>query len=445
MPPRDFLIITDAVAPLVEGEAPLAAAGVSRALAAAGHRTTVLSLGAPESVARVPGLARRLRTISASIGDQTLDLSLYEGRAVLSNSQLMIIAAQPSGRAQTAALLGSAVKSLASDGLIAPEVTIGWGETAAAALSATSAAVRLFVLPSGRVGAPLSPADAQLLGTTLLADDLASRSLVALGSLSANAILAPSASAARALGVNAGLAARASDEPLVAVRFGSDEPPNDPGTDPALVANYSPANLAGKIECRRAIARRCSLALGPRTLLLAIAPLRRDKGGDVVLAALERLSPHDVVAIIPADGDPEMIERASLLAIENPGRLAVLAGDDDATERQVRAAADALLLADDDDRTGRAAALAQRYGTLPIAVDAGANRDNLIDYDPRSATGSALLYGSLDPFQIESAIRRAIALRSDGDLWSPLVKALLEIAPRWSATAAAIDEICGQI
>ena len=103
MPSRDFLIITDAVAPLVEGETPLAAAGVSRALAAAGHRTTVLSLGAPETVARVPGLARRLRTISASIGDQSLDLSLYEGRAVLSNSQLMIIGAQPSGRAQTAA------------------------------------------------------------------------------------------------------------------------------------------------------------------------------------------------------------------------------------------------------------------------------------------------------------------------------------------------------
>ncbi|HEY2902890.1 MAG TPA: hypothetical protein VGL59_20070 [Polyangia bacterium] len=435
------------MAPLMEGETPLAAAGVSRALAAAGHRTTVLSLGAPETVARVPGLARRLRTISASIGEQSLDLSLYEGRAVLSNSQLMIIGAQPSGRAETAALLGSAVKSLASDGLIAPEVTIGWGETAAAALSATSAAVRLFVLPSGRVGAPLSPADAQLLGTSLLGgdDDVGSRSLVALGSLSANAILAPSASAARALGSNPGLAARASDEPLVAIRFGSDEPPNDPATDPALAAAYSSANLAGKIECRRAVARRCSLALGPRTLLLAVAPLRQRKGGDVVLSALERLSPYDVVAIIPAGGDAELAERANLLAIENPGRISVLSATDEATERQVRAAADALLLADDDDRTGRAAALAQRYGTLPIAVDAGANRDNLVDYDPRSATGSALLYGSLDAFQIESAIRRAAALRADADLWSPLVKALLEQAPRWAAAASAIEELCGQI
>jgi len=445
VPTRDFLIITDAVAPLVEGETPLAAAGVSRALAAAGHRTTVLSLGAPESVARVPGLARRLRTISASIGEQALDLSLYEGRAVLSNSELIIIGAQPSGRAQTAALLGSAVKSLASDGLISPEVTIAWGETAAAALSATSASVRLFVLPSGRIGAPLSAADAQLLGTTLLSDDLGTRSLVALGSLSANAILAPSASAARTLGSSAALSARASDEPLVAIRFGSDEPPNDPASDPALPANYASGNLGGKIECRRAAARRCSLALGPRTLLLTVAPLRREKGAEVVLSALERLRGFDVVTIIPAGGDPDMGERASLLAMENPGRIAMLATADEATERQIRAAADAFLLADDDDRTGRAAGLAQRYGTLPIAVDAGANRDNLVDYDPRSATGSALLYGSLETFQIESAIRRAIALRADGDLWAPLVKALLDVAPRWAAAASAIEELCRQI
>jgi starch synthase len=251
-------------------------------------------------------------------------------------------------------------------------------------------------------------------------------------------------SAARALGANAGLASRASDEPLVAVRFGSDEPPNDPANDPALPATFSASQLAGKMECRRAMARRCSLALGPRTLFLTVPPLRQDKGGNVVLAALERLSPYDVVTILPSTNDPEMAERANLLAIQNPGRIAILAADDHASERQVRAAADAVLLADDDDRTGRAAALAQRYGALPIAVDEGANRDYLVDYDPRSGTGSALLYGSLEPFQIESAIRRAIALRADGDLWAPLVKALLDSAPRWAAAASAIDEICAQ-
>ena len=128
---RDVLIIADAVAPLAEGESPLAAIGLSRALAAAGHRTTVLSLGDAASVAKVPGLARRLRTIKASIGEQSLDLTLYEGKASLSAAELLIVGAAPDGRSQTAALLGSAVKSLAEDGLVAPAVTIGWGETAA--------------------------------------------------------------------------------------------------------------------------------------------------------------------------------------------------------------------------------------------------------------------------------------------------------------------------
>jgi starch synthase len=445
VPSRDILIIADAVAPLVAGEPPLAAIGLSRALAAAGHDTTVLSLATAATASGVPGLARRLRTIKASIGDQSFDLTLYEGKAALSSAELLIIAAEPVGRGQTAALLGSAVKSLAGDGLIRPGVTIGWGETAAAALSATSAAVRLFVLPGGRTSAPLGPDEAQALSGVFFGDDQAPRSLIALGSLSANAILAPSPTAARAVESDPGVAARAADEPVVAVRFGCDDPPFEPASDPALPAAYSAQSLAGKAECRRAMARRCSLALGPRTLLLATAPLRRDRGGETILAALEQLDGFDVVVTVPASGDADLVERARVLAIEHPGRIAVVAGEaDDADERRIRAAADAILLADENDRTGRAAGQALLYGTLPIAPDAGASRDYLVDFDPRSSTGTAILFPPGSPFDLGGAIRRAIALRANTDLWSPLVAALMQAAPRWAGAAAAVEEICAQ-
>lgn len=444
MAPRDFLLITDAVAPLGDGPSPVAAGGLSRALAAAGHKTTVLSLGSPEAAARVPGLARRLRTVKTTVGSETLDLSLYEGRAVLSNAQLLVLGAEPKGRAQTAALLASAVKSLSADGLITPEITVGWGETTAAALSATSASVRIFALPTGRLGPPLSTDETQLLGSLTLGDESASRSLVALGTLAANAILAPSPSAARATENDPGLATRASDEPFVAVRFGCDDPPHDPASDPALPANYSGNALSGKAECRKAVARRCSLALGPRTLLLAVGPLHRDEGADAILTGLEHLAPFDVVAVIVPRGDQDLVERARLLAIQHPGRIALLTGDEAGDERLVRAAADAILLGDDHDRAGRSAGLALLYGTLPIAPDIGANHDYLVDYDSVSATGHALLYGGAVPFEIESAVRRAIALRANGDLWTAFVKTLFDAAPRWSATAAAVEEIATQ-
>ncbi|HEY2732229.1 MAG TPA: hypothetical protein VGK52_19950, partial [Polyangia bacterium] len=267
------MLIADAVAPLASGPSAVAAAGLGRALAAAGHKTTILCLGSPEAAAQVPGLARRLRTVATSVGEQAFDLSLYEGKATLSDARLVVLGAPALGRAETAALLASAVRALAQDALIAPDITIGWGETTAAALSATSASVRLFALPTGRLGPALSPEESRVLGPLLLGDDTASRSLVALGSLAANAIFAPSPSAARANENDPALATRPSDEPFVAVRFGCDDPPHDPATDPALPANYSAAALSGKAECRRALARRCSLALGPRTLLLALGPL----------------------------------------------------------------------------------------------------------------------------------------------------------------------------
>ena len=95
MPGRDFLLIADAVAPLGEGVSPLGAAGLSRALAAMGHRTTVLTLASGEVAARVPGLARRLRTVGAAVAGRTHELTLFEGRALLSDAQLLVLAATP--------------------------------------------------------------------------------------------------------------------------------------------------------------------------------------------------------------------------------------------------------------------------------------------------------------------------------------------------------------
>jgi hypothetical protein len=401
----------------------------------------VLTLAAPEVAARVPGLARRLRTVNAQVAGRSYDLTLFEGRASLSDAQLLVLAAAPDARAETAALLAGAVRSLASDGLVSPAITIGWGETAAAALSATSAAVRLFVLPTGRLGPSLAPPEAQLLRPLLLGDEAASHSLVALGCLAANAIVAPSPSAARATESDPGLASRASDEPVVAIRFGCDDPPNDPTGDPALPVAFGPGNLAGKAECRRAVARRCSLALGPRTLLLTIGELHKDAGAETLLAGIERLAPFDVATIIVPRGELDMIERARLLAIRQPGRVAVFPGSDPADERLVRGAADAVLLGDDHDRIGRAAGLALLYGSLPIAPDVGANHDYLVDIDAASQTGHAILYSAATPFEIESAVRRALALRADADSWAPLVKALITGAPRWAAAATAIIDI----
>lgn len=445
MSARTYLLISDAASPLVGGESPLGVVGLGSALVAAGGAATIVSLAAPDEAAAVPGLARRLRTVPVKIAGATRDVALFEGKAPSSQANAIVVGAQGRDRAESALLLAEAVRAMADDGLLPKaDAVIAWGESAALALAVVQAPARLFVEPSGRPGEPLTGAEvATIEPTGILADRSGTgpASLAGIGAAFANAIVAPSRSAAQVLESDVGLNERASDEPVVAVRFGCDDPPHDPAADPALPAPFSAKSLSGKLECRRAVTKRYSLAVGPRTLLLGCGALKHGRGGDELLAALPALSKLDVVLLIPGDGDADLLERAKRVAIQSPGRLAVLEPGE-AQERVMRAAADAVLCLDPDDRTGRASGLAQRYGALPIAPDAGASRDFLVDYDVASATGSAILFSGLDAYDIEAAVRRALALRAVADGFAPLVQRIMETAPRWAQTASSFEEIC---
>ena len=91
-------MIADAVAPLGDGVSAVGASGLSRALAALGNRATVLTLANVEAASRVPGLARRLRTVSATVGTETRELALYEGRAPLSDGVSTSASRAPAAR-----------------------------------------------------------------------------------------------------------------------------------------------------------------------------------------------------------------------------------------------------------------------------------------------------------------------------------------------------------
>jgi hypothetical protein len=435
----EYLVVSDAVVPVAESETASAVGGLARALVASKHRVTLLSLAAPELAERIPGMARRLRTVSASAGGVNYELPLFE--AQIAQAQLYVLGAPLENRGHTAAILASGAASLAQSGLFKPDVLIGWGETSAVSVSSLGAPRRLFVLPAGTSCPPLTAVERQALGPNAELEALAAESLVSLGAADADAVVVPSPSSRARLERDAAMAARASDQPIVAIRLGCDEAPHDPSSDGSLAAPFSVESPGGKALCRRALARKASLALGPRTLLLVTAPLTEGHHGKAMLEALARIARLDVAVAVRAGGDRTLTDRAAVLAIEHPGKLAVVSDAAAGGERALLAGADAILFGDDDDHTGRAAGLALRYGALPIAAEGGANADYLVDHDEASRTGCALLYSPVEPFEIEAAVRRALTLRTspDAEVWQNLVPSLLAAAPTWAGTAAALE------
>ena len=260
----------------------------------------------------------------------------------------------------------------------------------------------------------------------------------------ANAIVAPSPSAARATRIRSrarvARVRRAVRRRALRLRRPA---PRSRHRSGAPRASYSASALSGKAECRRALARRCSLALGPAHAAAhrRPAPPRRGRRGDPrrrrAARAVRRRDRHR------AARRPDLVERARLLAIQHPGRVALLPGAEPGDERfAARGAADAILLGDDHDQAGRAAGLA-----LALRDAADRARHGRQPRLPRRSTtsarrtGHALLYGAATPFEIESAVRRAIAAaRRRRHLDGRSCESLLASAPRWAQTAAAVGD-----
>src|SRR5688572_9652942 len=114
----EYLIVSDSVSPVADGEDALSVAGLARALVESKHRLIVLSLVAPETVSRVPGMARRLRTVSVAAGGAPFEVPLFEGRVPLSQAELYVLGTPVGNRGQVASVLATAAASLAKDGLL---------------------------------------------------------------------------------------------------------------------------------------------------------------------------------------------------------------------------------------------------------------------------------------------------------------------------------------
>src|SRR5688572_11427025 len=103
----EYLFIAERVIPVVQDESAAAAAGLARALAAAKHQVTILSVGAVEHVSRLPGMARRLRTVSVTVGGVAAELPLFEGRSAYGQLPIYVLATNSVDRGAVCAILGT--------------------------------------------------------------------------------------------------------------------------------------------------------------------------------------------------------------------------------------------------------------------------------------------------------------------------------------------------
>jgi starch synthase len=204
-------------------------------------------------------------------------------------------------------------------------------------------------------------------------------------------------------GLDGVLRGRAGD--LRGILNGIDEEEWNPATDPHIAAHYDIDDL-----CKAALQREAGLPVRPDLPMLGVVSrLIRQKGSDVLAAALARVLALDVQIVALGMGDPDLMAQLSQIATRYGDRFRLWTEFSNARAHRIEAGADFFLMPSRFEPCGLNQMYSLRYGTLPIVRATGGLLDTVANYDERTAAGTGFILGDLDPASLFNTIGWAVS------------------------------------
>jgi starch synthase len=201
------------------------------------------------------------------------------------------------------------------------------------------------------------------------------------------------------------------EKPPLGIQGGIDYARYNPAIDPLLAARYDAEDFSQKNTCKTALQRELGLDLDLNCPLFFVpGPIAEGPGAQPLRCCLEKMldQPLSVVIALNSTDDADMVDVATHMASQWPGRSATLNTDTAQAMHRALSAADFVLLASGNSPVETNHLLAQRYGAVPIAIAKGVFLDNLVDCDAKLDTGCAFLFGDETAEGLLGAVARAV-------------------------------------
>jgi starch synthase len=238
-------------------------------------------------------------------------------------------------------------------------------------------------------------------------------------------------------GLHGLLAARSNE--LEGILNGIDLEVWNPASDACLSATYDASSLARKARNTQTLRQRFGLEPRPEQPLLGVVSrLIPQKGIDLVVQATDALLALPAQLIVLGTGDAPIEEALAALAARNPGKVAVVRGFDEALSHLIEAGADIFLMPSRFEPCGLNQMYSQRYGTPPVVRRTGGLADSVVDCTARSLeTGMAtgFVFEAANASALMAAVRRAVAVWRQPDLWQRLQRNAMARDFGWAASA----------
>jgi starch synthase len=215
----------------------------------------------------------------------------------------------------------------------------------------------------------------------------------------------------------------------------------NPATDPHLPAHFDASRLDDKAKVRAALAETCGFPSNGAPLVGMVSRLAEQKGFDLIEEAREELMKLEARFVILGTGSPRYMEFIRALAIEHPDRVYYRPGHDEPFAHLIEGGSDLFFMPSRYEPCGLNQMYSLRYGTVPVVRETGGLADTVEEFDPLTREGNGFLFHRFDADEMVAALRRAVAIYRQPELWRALQRNGMAQDFSWDRSAEEYDQL----
>ena len=211
----------------------------------------------------------------------------------------------------------------------------------------------------------------------------------------------------------------------------------NPETDPHIAANFSAADLSGKLTCKLELLRRFGLPEEPeRPIIAIISRLVTQKGYDLIRQLAGEILQTGSFFIALGAGAKEyedFLQRWHDSARQRVGIYKGYAGEPLA--HQIEAGADLFLMPSLYEPCGLNQMFSLKYGTIPIVRAVGGLKDTVQQCDTDAETGTGFVFEPYEAQALLDAIDRSLQVFHNQTAWTGLQRRAMAMDFSWERSA----------
>jgi starch synthase len=221
---------------------------------------------------------------------------------------------------------------------------------------------------------------------------------------------------------------------------GIDDQVWDPARDPHLPAPYGPDSLEAKRASHDRLAAECGFA--PEWPIVGmVTRLADQKGLDLVEEAQAALLELGADFVVLGRGQLHHEEWLGALMAGYPGRVHFSPRHDERMAHLIEGGADLFLMPSHYEPCGLNQMYSLRYGTVPVVRETGGLADTVEEFDIATREGTGFLFGPYEAEAMVGALKRALAIQKQPELWRALQRNGMARDFSWRASADGYDQL----